>query len=902
MAQFWCFDTEKVDEEIMAFIQKYVEMMYEPGFCSEKRGEAIYGLFRETYEQLSVIPDLSQIKESISVSGEKLDFFMEKMGSFTEELEKHNDTYLEMEMSLEKMYLDDILKDVDPKIKLDEEQRKVVLNDSDAALVVAGAGAGKTTTMAAKVKYLVEKQKIPEEEIIVVSFTNKAVNELKEKIQKQLGIPAKVTTFHAFGNEIIRNSMEDYPEIETYKRKYFVGILKNKIYTNKILLKNILLFFGYYMDIPEEAMKYETISQYHAYKCSKDYETMRSVLQQYSKSVTDCRTGQPRTIRGEFLRSVQEVQIANFLYLHKIDYEYEKTYEAEILNARKKYTPDFFIRQGEREVYLEHFGIHEDGTSGYLTEAELTKYKQNVNDKIRLHKRYGTRLIYTFSQYNDGRSLLQHLEALLRKEGFELDERDEEEVYRELTKLESDKYVYRFAIFMEIFISRFKTNGYEEKDFLMLKQKTDNPRTHLFLDIAKDVYRQYQAMLVQNRKIDFEDMINQAEKVLAEHGNEENTFRYQYVIVDEYQDIARQRFHLTKRLAEICKSKIIAVGDDWQSIYAFSGSDITLFTEFISLMGYGKMLQITKTYRNSQELIDIAGNFVQENKSQIGKRLLSPKHLENPIVIKVYDDSEDIMKHKVKALLEVLDKISVEFGEEAEVLLLGRYGFEMNQFCKRGDFSVDERNRSKVACKKYPKMKLRYMTAHSSKGLGYDNVVILNGAEGKFGFPSQIQDDPIMKLVTVDDVTLPFAEERRLFYVALTRTKNRTYILTPENRPSRFVMELVDKYHLSVEKELNYRPYVDNRLRAICPECGYPLRKEYNNNYGLTLYMCTNEPEVCDFMSNREKPLGDIHRCQRCGNGYMIVKHNSKTGQFFYGCTNYDTKGIQCKNSEKIGR
>lgn len=899
MAQFWCFDTKKVDEEVMQFLHKYVDVMYHPCFCSEKRGIEIYDSFRETYEQLRAISDLTQIKEALSVSGEKLDFFMEKMEHFAAELEQHNEKYLNMELNLEKLYLDDILKDVDPDISLDEEQRKVVLNDSDAALVVAGAGAGKTTTMAAKVKYLVEKQNVPPEEIIVVSFTNKAVNELKDKIQKQLGIPAKVTTFHAFGNEIIRGSTEDYPEIETYKRKYFVDILKNKIYTNKILLKNILLFFGYYMDIPEEAMKYDTISQYHAYKCSKDYETMRSILQQYSKSVSDYRTGQQRTIKGEFLRSVQEVQIANFLYLHKLDYEYEKPYEAEILDARKKYTPDFFIRQGEKELYLEHFGIHEDGTSNYLSEEELEKYKKSVNDKIKLHKRYGTKLIYTFSKYNDERSLLEHLEALLRKEGFELQERDEEEVYRQLTKLESDKYVYRFAIFMELFISRFKTNGYDERDFLKLKQKTDNVRTHLFLDIAQDVYTQYQAMLVQNRKIDFEDMINRAEKVLAEQGAGKE-LRYKYVIVDEYQDIARQRFHLTKRLAEICKSKIIAVGDDWQSIYAFSGSDITLFTEFISLMGYGKMLQITKTYRNSQELIDIAGNFVQENKSQISKRLLSPKHLEDPIVIKVYDDSEEIMKNKIKALLEVLDKIAGEFGAEAEVLLLGRYGFEMNQFCKQGDFSVSERNKSKVTCKKYPKMKLRYMTAHSSKGLGYDNVVILNGSEGKFGFPSQIQDDPIMKLVTVDDRTLPFAEERRLFYVALTRTKNRTYILTPENRPSRFVMELVEKYHLNVEKELNYKPYVDNRLRAVCPECGYPLRKEYNNNYGLTLYMCTNEPELCDFMSNREKPLGDIHRCRKCQNGYMIVKHNSKTGQFFYGCTNYDTKGIQCRNSERM--
>ena len=652
------------------------------------------------------------------------------------------------------------------------------------------------------------------------------------------------------------------------------------------------------MDVPEEALDYNNLAQYHEQKCAKDFETMKSVAQEYSRQVIDSLTKKTRTIKGEFMRSTQEVQIANYLYLHNLEYQYEKEYEFDILNAKKKYTPDFFIKQGGKELYLEHFGIHEDGTSARFTQEELDKYKKSIENKIRHHKKYGTNLEYTFSGYKDGRSLLEHLEAILIKNGFKLEEKDDEEIYRQLIKVESDKYIYRFAIFMEIFIGRFKTNGYEEKDFAMLKQKTDNVRNRLFLDIAKDVYCQYQAMLVQNRKIDFEDMINRAEKLLGSYSDNKE-LGYKYVIIDEYQDIARQRFNLTKRLAEICKAKVIAVGDDWQSIYAFSGSDISLFTNFLDLMGHGKLLKITKTYRNSQELIDIAGSFVQENESQIKKQLQSPKHIDNPIVIKTYDDSQNIMKNKTKALIDVLRQIQLEFGEEAEVLLISRYGFEINQFCKTEEF-LQVNNSSKVICKQLPKMKLSYMTAHSSKGLGFDNVVILNGAEGKFGFPSQIDDDPIMKLVTVEDRTLPFAEERRLFYVALTRTKNRTYILTPENKPSRFVMELVEHFNLSVSKELHYQTYGGKSLRIQCPECGYPLKKEYNQNYGLTLFMCTNEPEVCDFMSNNGTYLGNIHKCKSCEKGYMVVKANNKTGQYFFGCTNYNTPGIECKNSEHL--
>lgn len=147
--------------------------------------------------------------------------------------------------------------------------------------------------------------------------------------------------------------------------------------------------------------------------------------------------------------------------------------------------------------------------------------------------------------------------------------------------------------------------------------KTDNPRSLLFLDIAEEAYHHYQSVLKQNNQIDFADMINDAHFYLQEIERQHIELPYKYVIIDEFQDIARQRFNLTKRLSEITKAKVVAVGDDWQSIYAFSGSDITLFTRFLELMGAGTELKITHTYRNSQELIDIAGGFVQKNSAQI---------------------------------------------------------------------------------------------------------------------------------------------------------------------------------------------------------------------------------------------------------------------------------------------
>lgn len=171
--------------------------------------------------------------------------------------------------------------------------------------------------------------------------------------------------------------------------------------------------------------------------------------------------------------------------------------------------------------------------------------------------------------------------------------RDDEEVYKKLVITSKDKYVIKFVLFAQEFIKRFKVNGYELGDFEKLNEKTNNVRTRLFLEIMKEVYDYYQSELKRSNSIDFEDMINEAEKALRDTEEKGIKISYKYIIIDEYQDIAKQRFNLTKRLAEVTSAKVVAVGDDWQSIFAFTGSDITLFTQFLGLMGYGEELQIT---------------------------------------------------------------------------------------------------------------------------------------------------------------------------------------------------------------------------------------------------------------------------------------------------------------------
>lgn len=215
--------------------------------------------------------------------------------------------------------------------------------------------------------------------------------------------------------------------------------------------------------------------------------------------------------------------------------------------------------------------------------------------------------------------------------------RSNQEVMEMLVAGEENRYVRKLINLICRFISNFKVNGYTSDDFNRMYHSTQNVRSRLFLEICNDCFLEYEKYLKENRAVDFQDMINESARILREVKEMKTKLDFKYVIVDEYQDISRQRFDLTKALSEVTDAKIIAVGDDWQSIYAFSGSDITLFTKFKEKMGYAKLLKIVKTYRNSQEVIDIAGNFIQKNAEQITKRLESPKKISEPVIIYTYD-------------------------------------------------------------------------------------------------------------------------------------------------------------------------------------------------------------------------------------------------------------------------
>ena len=902
----------------LSFNDAFRSLLSQDKFIARSDYKELIGSHRDLlqlYTQLSKSDCLDYYISKNNLDTSQISYFrqiQEEIGNLAKEsptIKAHNDNYISNHLYSEKSYLDDILKACDPAISLDREQREVVLSDEDYTLVIAGAGAGKTTTVAAKVRYLVEKRQIDPSKILVISFTNKAVEELRERINGNLHIDCPITTFHSIGYTILRQGESEQKKVvrDGYIYTVINTYLKSNVLRHPEIVDKLILFFGSYFTAPYEG---EKLNEYFQFIAKADYSTLKSNLHEYIQQIVDRNTQKIQTLNNEILRSMEEVQIANFLYMNQIEYEYEPIYQYPILDANKSYTPDFRIKQGDKISYIEHFGITEDGRSNLYSQDTLEKYKARIHDKFRLHSKHKTDLIHTFSVYNDGRPYLDHLQEQLEQRGYVLNKRSGEEVYRKLIDTEENKYITRLTWLICTFISNFKTHGYKTEQFSEFKAATKNVRTKLFLDICSVCFYEYQKTLEEQHCIDFEDMINESAELICKKRVDPKQVDYKYIIVDEYQDISRQRYHLIKELSKLCDAKIVAVGDDWQSIYAFSGSVLSLFTRFCEEVSYGQELKITRTYRNAQEIINIAGTFVQKNSAQIKKELISPKSITNPVIIHTYAEGYDKNKdwqeggkHYYlgvavnKAIENILEFNSAESKSRvASILLIGRYGFDARNLCYSKDFNYDEKSGKVYSAKYGTKVKLQFLTAHSSKGLSADNVIVINAKDETYGFPSKVNDDPILNLVVSNDTSYNYAEERRLFYVALTRTKNRVFIVTPEKRPSNFIKELLNEPksypNVTLKGDLKTELTTTETIKNLCPICGYPMQLRWNKNYGLRLWICTNDQEVCGFMTN-DKRGGElsIQKCDCCKDGYLIVKSGR---DYFLGCTNYRADKSGC--------
>lgn len=708
-------------------------------------------------------------------------------------IEKRNKKFVEKKLMENKEYFDNMFKLVDDNILLDDDQRKAIILDEDYSLVIAGAGSGKTTTMAAKVKYLIEKCNVDPKKIILLAFTNKAALELDSRINSDFKLNVEVLTFHKLGMRFIRKIYNQ--PISIVKEGTAVEIvsdyIKKIVFPNKEKLKEFTSVFKKYVSFDDSVLEYNNFDEYFKHYADRLYEENKNNLDQYISDRVQKRLENKRTITGEYLRSQGEVGIANYLYRNGYDYKYEKMYPHKV-NEGRSYIPDFTIENNGLETYIEYYGLTTYSKNGDYSLDDIKAYNNLIKKKRELHKKYNTDLIEIYSKYDNGKTFMSALVEELNNRNIDHTPRTQKEIFYKLIYSNERAQFFKFINLCTIFINRFKEKGYTEEDFDMLIENEKNSDMIEQLKFLKPIFRYYEHSIHSESKVDFNDMINYAYRGMERVKNKYKYLNYDYIIIDEYQDISTQRYNFARKISDLFSAKIVAVGDDWQAIFEFSGSDVKLFTKFYDLMGYAEIVKIVNTYRNSQELIDTAGEFVSKNEEQFNKSLISNKHLDKPIEIDYFD--YDNIGSEIDKLEEVIGKIYNE-NNNYKILILGRYSDDVKIYLESNRFRMNTVS-DKLFCLKYPNAQIDFMTVHKAKGLGYDQVILINAINSKYGFPSQIEDELLLKTLNDDKIEfIEYPEERRLFYVALTRTKNKIYILCPykpNEKRSDFINEIIN--------------------------------------------------------------------------------------------------------------
>lgn len=785
-----------LNEEIDNFLVKYKKFMTKDIYITVK----MYDTFTNKYKYLY---DECNLKRSYLKNNKNYENILKIINDKNKLLKKHNRTYVDDKLIKYKEYFDNMFTDIDKNIILDKEQREAIICEEDNLLILSGAGSGKTTTITGKVKYLIDKNNINPKSIAVVTFTKKAKEELEYKINDKMNLDIDIYTFHSLGLKIIRNYDNVICDIaeESTKYKIIADYIKNTLFKNKDKFNTFFEAFKDKTKFNEEYKLFDNYQDYHNYVYKRKYITENITMNDYIKEQAARRKSYLRTLNGEYCKSKEEVDIANFLYLNCIDYEYEKQYKK---LDKSIYKPDFYIEQNNNYNYIEHFGIDRVyNTNTRYTEKELKDYLSNMKLKLDYHKKEKLEnlFIITHSKVEGKSNYLEILKSSLIKKGYVLKRRSNDEIYEKLKQTSEDRYIVDFINRIAIpFISYFKKTDYNINE--IDKFKTDNDTIlNKQIDVMKDIFINYEEKLKEKNLIDFEDMINRAYKIMPKVKEKDLGVDYKYIIIDEYQDVSIQRFNLTKRISKLFSSKIIAVGDDYQSIFGFSGSRIDLMTEFKTYLDDAKQIPITNVYRNSQELIDIATNFINKNNNQIKKRLSSIKRLDNPVEIFIYDDSVYLETNNNKSILidEIIDKIYNK-DNKSKILLLERYNNDIDTILNNNLFI--RKNNESIINKRHNDIKIDYLTIHKSKGLEYDNCILINAADDKYGFPSKIEDEKVIKILKPKlNENIEYPEERRLFYVALTRTKNKLYIVCPKSKISKFVKEIGIYKNVLVHKE-----------------------------------------------------------------------------------------------------
>lgn len=715
---------------------------------------------------------------------------------------------------------------------LTDAQRSAVVTDEDNTLVIAGAGSGKTSVIVAKAGYLVKREICKPEQVLLLAFNRDAKEEIEQRLEQRVGVSLKAATFHSLGLEIIARVENKKPSVavEASDHLKMLDLLKDimaDLQAKPEFAGLITTFFGYHLVPHRDYFDFRSEGEYW------DYLQAHEV----------------RSLQGDIVKSLEELEIANFLFLNGVRYEYERPYKIDTATTvRRQYQPDFTIL--EPEVYLEHFALNKDHRPPYFINER--EYLEGVKWKRQLHAQQGTTLIETYSHQRLDGTLLAELEKKLKAAGVKFNPIPPAHMFKKLAELGA---VDRFTGLLATVLHHFKSNLHTIESLqARVTASSDPKRNAAFLRLFEAVFDEYQAQLSRAGEVDFDDMIAKATR-FVEAGQYQSTF--EYILVDEFQDISVGRARLLKALLrQRADARLFCVGDDWQAIYRFAGSDISLLRNFERDFGHSDMHRLDRTFRYNNQINDLSSKFILKNPKQIPK-VVTPNSSTDSTCVWIHR-TESTNDQVVRGILN--DMARQGRGEKLSVLLLGRY-----RHLEPAALSELKRD--------FPRLSISYLTFHRSKGLEADYVIILGLEAGRFGFPSEVEDDPILDLVLTEPEEFPDAEERRLFYVGVTRARRAVHLIAPSVRTSAFVLELLsDGYNVAINGKAGV-------VQIVCPLCktGIISARKTNREF----YVCSHSP-FCKYSPPR---------CPKCKEGFMLSADHGATPR----CTN-----LRCGNVGKL--
>lgn len=687
---------------------------------------------------------------------------------------KHNVAVLEKRLEANKDFFDHCL-----KYPLDEQQRRSIISEEDNCLVVSSAGSGKTSSIVGKVKYLTEVCNIAPEKILLISYTNKAAAELTERTN----VPGlRGYTFHKLAIDLIGKTTGVKPSICDNTDALFVNIYHRLLEDDNF--KDCVL--KYFVDYQTEQEDWEK-------RKDKRRQQLKDLKADVLKAILPDMDGNAINVKSE-----QEKKICFVLSALGVDFRYEEAYEHFVADEmHSQYQPDFsihFEKNGKHQrVYLEHFGVDEHGLvptwfakdKGIPYEEANKQYGDGITWKRAVHEKYGTTLITTSSADFHYLDICKELKEKLSQAGVPIHEKTNDELYN-MVLSKNSKQEKAFIRLVVTFITLLKSSCKNIQEVLQQADRNDDERSVFIINnIFLPVYKLYIEELKKAGQIDFTDAIIQATEICRSL----HPVEYDYIIVDEFQDISVDRYNFLKALREgiTSNAKLYCVGDDWQSIYRFSGSDMALFNHFADYFGATEINKIETTYRFGEPLVGLSSHFIQRNKAQIVKNIRPfNKQISTELKFCAYERKE---------YCNTIVLLVASIPSDKSIFLLGRYSFD-DYYLSFAFQSVKEGNRFYYIINN---RKIEFLTAHKSKGLEADYVIILQCNKDTYGFPSQISDDCILNYVLTNSDKYPYSEERRLFYVAITRAKVMTMVLYDKRFPSVFVDEFLNPEKVTEE-------------------------------------------------------------------------------------------------------